>query len=348
MKKLNIENLNGLVDDGYLRKQIHPSLDLTIWNYTNKTQYESAWGEHTLNCRGLVTDSKGNVINRVPQKFFNYQEVRTKLPKFESYRIFEKLDGSMISIFWYKDEWIISSRGSFTSPQADMARHIATVGTFYDRLNKNYCYCFELIHPQNRIVVDYGKTEDLILFYVYEKTQERELNLHNFSGIFKIAKELNYKYSFKKLTDIIHDNEEGFVILLDNGYRFKIKGEEYCRLHKIVTNCTYKDVWRMLRDKETIDINKVPDEWLDWFYQKVGELYFKFRTIKNQVKKDFDYGENEMNFGKDLEYASRKDMALYFQKCNNEHLLFAMVDGKDVDLMIWEMLEPHHEKAFMM
>ena len=58
------DKLDKLVEEGWLISQVHPSLDLTIYNYSQKTQYDKMWNEETLSCRGLVLDSKGNVVAR--------------------------------------------------------------------------------------------------------------------------------------------------------------------------------------------------------------------------------------------------------------------------------------------
>jgi RNA ligase len=75
-----LEILNKYYDDGLVQKQVHPTLPLTIWNYTPKTQYGELynnyifWDDVTLQCRGLVTDDKGNVVARPFKKFFNTEE----------------------------------------------------------------------------------------------------------------------------------------------------------------------------------------------------------------------------------------------------------------------------------
>jgi len=74
---LNI--LNDYKERGLLYSQIHPTLPLTIWNYTEKVQYESLWDEVTLSARGLVTDGNGRVVARPFSKFFNIEEVKVKL-----------------------------------------------------------------------------------------------------------------------------------------------------------------------------------------------------------------------------------------------------------------------------
>ena len=69
---LNI--LNEYIEKGLIIKQVHPTLPLSIWNYSRTCQYDRLWDDVTLNCRGLVLDNEGNVIAKPFPKFFNYEE----------------------------------------------------------------------------------------------------------------------------------------------------------------------------------------------------------------------------------------------------------------------------------
>lgn len=140
---MNLETLNRYHEEGWLIKQTHPTLPLTIWNYSQKTQYEGYWDEVTISCRGLVTDEKGTIVARPFKKFFNMEEGKHRPT--EKYDVYEKLDGSCIICFNYKGQWIFASRGSFTSDQAQMAREIAKRHSL-DSLDKNYTYMFEIIY----------------------------------------------------------------------------------------------------------------------------------------------------------------------------------------------------------
>lgn len=72
---MDLQTLHKYKEDGLLRCQTHPTLPLTIWNYTEKVQYEKLWDEVTLACRGLVTmDETGEVVARPFKKFFNMEE----------------------------------------------------------------------------------------------------------------------------------------------------------------------------------------------------------------------------------------------------------------------------------
>jgi RNA ligase len=138
-----LETLNRYFEDGLIYKQTHPTLPLTIWNYTEKVQYENLFDEITIQTRGLVTDDKGNIVARPFKKFFNLEEKKhTATPDFE---VFDKMDGSCIILFNYEGEWVFASRGSFTSEQAIKAKELSNNFNL-DKLNKDYTYVFEIIY----------------------------------------------------------------------------------------------------------------------------------------------------------------------------------------------------------
>lgn len=360
--KIDINKLRKLEKDGWLMSQVHPTLPLIIWNYTNQTQWEGYWNEFTLMCRALVTDTEGEVVAHPMKKFFNYSELLAKgqVPFDDFFTVYKKMDGSLIQLFYYKDTWVISSRGSFTSDHANYAFEIIVdqYPQFVD-LNQNCNYIFELIHPDTRIVIDYGDTKDLILLAVIDK-EGNEKNINEYIDVFTLVEEFNVNFNpsgdWEFLEDFIQDNEEGFVIKFSSGTRMKIKGEEYCRLHKIVTQTSSYDIWETLKDNKDITelIERAPDEWLTWVFKTIGEIYVEFKKIQQQVERDWEYGiekglyawcsvENEWA---NTINSSRRQIAEYFYTCQYPALMFNKLDGMEYDQKIWEMCKPKHSKAF--
>ena len=116
--KYDLNLLNQYVDKGWVVKQDHPTLPLSIYNYSRGVQYEKLWDPITLNCRGLVLDADGNIVAKAFPKFFNYEELtEASIPK-QTFEVFEKMDGSLGICFHYNGEWHMATRGSFTSEQA--------------------------------------------------------------------------------------------------------------------------------------------------------------------------------------------------------------------------------------
>jgi RNA ligase len=353
--KLMLEILEKYHNDGLLHRQTHPTKDLTIWNYSPKVQYERLWDDITLQCRGLVTNSKGDIVARPFKKFFNYEEHKPEEIPNENYVVYEKMDGSLGILFNYEGEWILATRGSFTSPQAIKGKEILDRHDI-SAWRKDNTYLFEIIYPENRIVVDYkGEEKLVVLGAIHTETGEEIPDSSLFwtqdSG-FEVA--MTYKTwgeGYDLLKEEIQKDREGYVIKFKNGFRMKIKGEEYKRLHKILTNFSSKDIWELLRDGKPMDefLDRVPDEFYKWVKQQVSSFEYAKYRIREHCGKIHDY----FRYGKygDVDpEPTKKDFALHLEKCDVETfyrpILFAMWDGKPYEHIIWRIMKPKYEKPF--
>jgi RNA ligase len=333
-----LEILNKYYEDGWLIKQTHPTLPLTIWNYSQNTQYESKWDEITLQCRGLVTDTDGNVIARPFKKFFNMEEGKhTPTSEFD---VYEKMDGSLIIVFWYEGGWVVASRGSFSSDQAVAASKI-----FFDKLDHNFSigitYLFEFTANWNRIVVDYGDADNLTLLGAIRTDDETEATYEQLEMIASgancdVVKRYDGIKDYSTLKGIIKDNQEGFVIRFSNGDRMKIKGDEYLRLHKIMTEVSTKSVWEILSNGDNMEglLKDVPDE----FYDKIKEYETELRTNYNKIETICINRFNELKHLQKKEYAEEVKWHKY------SSVLFSMYNGKPIPPTIWKLIKPEFKK----
>lgn len=337
-----LETLNKYYEDGWLIKQTHPTLPLTIWNYSQTTQYEGKWDEVTTMCRGLVTDDMGNIVGRPFKKFFNIEEGKhNPTPDFD---VYEKMDGSLIIIFWYDGGWVVASRGSFTSEQAVGASKI-----FFDELDHNFSigitYLFEFTAPWNRIVVDYGEKPNLTLLGAIRTDDGDEASWEILKGIADGAKcDVVKKYDgvadYSKLKDVIEKNREGFVIRFSNGDRMKIKGEEYLRLHKIMTEVSTKSVWEILSNGDDMEglLKDVPDE----FYSKIKEYETALVREFNMIKREYELIYVIINTPERI--MDRALFASYAKQYKYPSILFAMLNDKKVEPIIWKIIQPEFRK----
>jgi len=358
-----LEKLNKYYEDELVQKQVHPTLPLTIWNYTPKVQYGEGnaqykfWDDVTKQCRGLVTDNEGNVVARPFKKFFNIEE-NQHIPT-EQFDVYEKMDGSLGILFNYKGEWVLATRGSFTSDQSVKGTELLQKYD-YNRLNPDYTYLFEIIYPENRIVCSYD-FEDLVLLGMIHTESGYEVNIHSgndedvrFKNLlnnlgFNIVRKYDGISDYSYLKHAISDNREGFVVRFSNGDRMKIKGEEYLRLHKIMTNLSTTGVWEVLSSCGKMEdyLKDVPDE----FYKKVKQYvstlnynHYQYSEYAGKMHDYFRYGKYNDN---EKEY-SKKEFAEHLER-NKIHpkvksICFAMWDGKPYDNIIWKYLKPKFEK----
>jgi len=342
---MNIDILNDYKSRGLIFNQVHPNLPLIIWNYTPETQYGGHWDEITLMCRGLVTDIDGKIIAKGFPKFFNMEEEKHEAT--DQFEVFEKLDGSLILVFWYAGEMIVASRGSFTSPYAIEAKRllIEKYPIFIKYPNRKLTYCFELIGFE-QIVVSYPEP-NLIITGIFS-TSGQELELSAFTEAFPMYVDLVVKkfdgLDWKNIKQLNWKNSEGFVVRFSNGQRCKIKFEDYIKLHRQMTNLSTTSIWEALAAGEPVSsiLNDVPDEFYDKvhdFEELLTDQYHKLKSIheimfiglltKNYSRKDFAEEVNRL---------VHPDAPLIAS------VLFAMLDGKDYSKHIWKKIEPEYAK----
>jgi RNA ligase len=335
-----LTTLEKYFQEGWLIKQTHPTLPLTIWNYSQTTQYEGKWDEITLMCRGLVTDDNGSIVARPFKKFFNLEENKhTPTSEFE---VYEKMDGSLGIFFYYKDEPVFASRGSFTSDQAIKGRALLDKYNWQGGTYPGYTYLFETLFPQNRIVVNYGDLEELVVLGVINTQTGEECDFLEMENEgFVIVKKYDGVKDYTQLKSIISNNQEGFVVRFSNGNRVKIKGEEYLRLHKIMTEVSTKSVWEILSNGDNMEeiLRDVPDEFFDKVKEYETELVSKFDDIKDEYNWIYKILERNEEISE-----NRAIFAQYAKRYKHPSILFGLLDGKNIDPMIWKIIQPEYKK----
>ncbi len=326
-----------MISEKLVTVQKHPSADLFIYNYSPTVQYEKLWNEITLQTRGLILDSEMNYVARPFSKFFNYEEHKPEEIPLVPFQVFDKLDGSLGILYWIENEPYIATRGSFTSKQALHATSIlhGNYSHSFSKLEKDKTYLFEIIYPENRIVVNYGKLDDIILLAIIDNETGLDLPLPD-QSFFKCVNRYDGLSDLNKIREIDNADDEGFVILFSNGMRLKMKFKEYVRLHRIITGVSNIAIWEYLAEGKPFDelLDRVPDEFYDWVKKTESELTGKFTEILNQCNSVFMVKE------------SRKETALYFQTQKYPPILFLMLDEKSTHKAIWKLVRPAYSKPF--
>lgn len=349
------EVLNRSMQEGFIRSQKHPTLPLAIYNYTEKTQFANEWNKATLACRGLIVNTDTHdVVARPFPKFFNLgQTGAPELSLDEPVVVTDKLDGSLGILYpTGLNSWAIATRGSFTSTQAVHA----TTGPWLRlhaevayQIRPELTYLFEIIYPENRIVVDYGKTDDLVLLGAVDKRSGHVYGPDMFPGWFgPRASTFPYRTLREAVQARPRPGKEGFVVrsLMDNTM-VKIKQEEYVQLHRIVTGLNEKAVWERLRDGVPVYDN-IPDELHQWVADVANKLHLEYASRRSVV--DTLYGNIVFDLTERLGRGwGRQAFASMATKYDPwlKSCLFLMLDNKvdAVGNFIWKQLEPKGGKG---
>lgn len=326
-----------------LRK--HPTEELYIYTYSIDCQIDRKWNYINIHARGIIFNKEGKLIAKPFPKFFNYGEPEAIVLN-EKYKIYDKADGSLGILYFVKDVPYLATKGSFDSIQAQIGTRILheKYKNTFKSLNTNYTYLFEIIYPQNRIVVDYGETEDIILIGVIETSTGIELNLEDFKDVgFNLIKEYTKEFetlSFEELKELDLFNKEGFIIKYENGNRLKLKFKEYLKLHAIITQISSNVIWKLMYNATPLDLilKNIPDEFYDWIKTTHDQILVSKYSLKSYIYSQLAsiYSNN---------FKSKKEMYDYI---NNSYegdtlsMLLSLYSGNDLKFkeLLWENIKP--------
>lgn len=336
---IELSSLFQLEKDGLITLKSNNDGNLFIANYTPKVQYERLWTDLLLLCRGIIIDKEGQIKARPFPKFFNLEEYQVEDLPIENFEVYEKLDGSL-GILYFNKDWQIATRGSFYSEQAAKATELLHLkySQYLNKFEKNRTYLFEIIYPKNRIVINYGDRELLVLLAIIDTQTGLEYSIEDFDFPEKVKKYDGIK-DLNTLKTLENANGEGFVIKFASGFRVKVKFDEYLRLHKLITQVTNKTIWEYLAGERNFEeiLDRVPDEFYGWVKEVRQEFQSKF---------DKKYKEINAKYKNATKFDTRKEFAEWAKKQSNPDLLFALLDGKRIDAKIWKLIKPEYEKPY--
>lgn len=259
---IDAEELAAMRDGGFVREQYHNRMPLAILNYTDACTYAKQWNPVTLACRGLIYERiTGQVIARPWGKFFNYGEMGVELDLDAAAEVTNKADGSLGILY---ADGRIATRGSFHSVQATHATDLYR--RRYHRKWKrdlDLTYLFEIIYPANRIVLDYGQLDDLVLLGAVETDTGRTIgpeNLPEWPGPRTAVMPARTLREALALPD--RENAEGVVVRFPaSDTLVKLKQADYVALHRIVTGTSARVLWEYLVVDQCKDLIEEPKHW---------------------------------------------------------------------------------------
>lgn len=361
--------------------------DFRVVNYTKECTYRKDWNLLTCSARGLVIDlcdSNKPIVAYSMPKFFNLTEPPASLEAVVSHmdknrwKVYEKFDGSCGICFYdamYR-RWVVSTRGSFVSEQALWATK--EINRYSEHLDPHITLITEIVYPENRIVVQYPFSGLVVLCGYHNLTGEYlsperiEQLLPDLSGnVIFSHKYRTFSYdSIDKLISVaktLSSDSEGFVVHFENGDKVKIKGEEYCRLHRIVSNVTPLFIWEDTCDllQMFFDSGKT-EQFIEEMHKKRMEIPEEFRNDHDNIMQlllkrakdilqtnlDFleDYRKNNLFVDVLKNRHDRKEWIQYIDSNISQNpklikaILIQLADGMHCEFRrtyaIWHMIRP--------
>lgn len=340
---LDVALLGEMLDQGYVQVRYHPDYPYAIYCYTKQAMFDRKWNDVTKICRGLiVNEDTSEVLARPFKKFFNLGEPDAPVWGHTDWvTIYDKVDGSLGIAYDTPDGPAIATKGSFTSEQALFATEL--LRGQYERYFHDDAHTdlFEIIYPENRIVLDYGDTKELRYLGsidINNGTDYWNGMLMRHWGIptnhFMLA---GTYVGILDAIDLERPNAEGVVLFNeDTGERLKLKQEDYLELHKVMTGLNERQLWQWLTEGKSIVeiLSDLPEEIHDWATPILAHLVDQFLYIDREIHLAF----------KESQHLDRKEFALFNQGKDavTKGALFAKYDDDEKRLaeIIWKAVRP--------
>lgn len=279
-------------------------------------------------CRGLVFDLEGNVIGPGFEKFMNVNETEeTRVEAIDWSRphvIFEKLDGSMVRpVPIVQGGYRMFTKMGLTDvalqPEAWLREHRNYDCLIEDLLANDEVPLFEWCSRKQRIVIDYPDDRLVLLAVRNVRTGEYlPLNMMLELGVhYRVEVVRRYPGTVESMQHLVEttrglQDQEGWVVCFDNGYRLKIKGEQYVAIHRAKEGILRENaVIEMILDEKLDDIKAfLPQEdrenleqFETDFWRGVNDTAGQWQVSYNTVKSVF--GVDRKAFA--LEWAPRME-----------------------------------------
>lgn len=259
--------------------------------------------------RSVITDGEKVLCFSQPKAMGYLEFVSNESNKYEKTVIEDFVEGTMINLFYYNDEWMCSTKGTIGAKCKFFRDYPKTFRVLFleameksnldfEMLNTKYSYSFVMQHPENRIVVPFSESKLVLLnLYNCSKMIVEEVDVclafpgHNEYSLDKngpkvyLPKSLNEiyeKYSgtsyselIEHLTSLNMDYKIMGVVLKCNGMRTKIWNQNYLKVKHLRGNnpkIQYQ-YYHLLKDKKLNDFLYYYPEYKTLFNTYKMELF---------------------------------------------------------------------------
>ena len=297
--------------------------------------------------RGLILDTQDNyrVVRYAFKKFFNIDEGFAAHIDWNTAVATEKIDGSIMSVWYARGKWHLSTNGTIDAFKAELAgvgpyknfgelfESVLPLSTFAN-YNKHRCWTFELVSPYNKVVIDYPETK-VYLLSVRDMDSLEELGLDaveilaDANGLTVPERyDLNNEADYRKVVEQMPEGHEGIVVRDANGERVKIKTLLYFEMHRAKNN-------GVLTLERIVDLIRANDhhEFLSYFpeyqsmFDDVKHQIDRAEGVEDKIRQDVALWKNEHPF-EEGDRTARKWFAQDYGKNKYAPLYFAEYDGR--------------------
>lgn len=255
------------------RHGTYPNLVQLKYNQISSPMHEAVVQES----RGLILDQDDDwrIIAWPFRKFFNAGEPHAATIDWTTARVQEKLDGSLMILYWYDGAWQVA-----TSGMPDAAGPVHGTQTPFKQLfwdtwfaakwplpvlpSKGHTLLFELMSPYNRVVVEHS-TPTLSLvgmrsIYTGNELPAATRTAYNPVREFPLRNLDDVMATFEAMSPL---TQEGYVIVDAAFNRIKVKHPGYVALHHLRSSFSTRRLVEVIRSGDVEELKAYFPEWHD-------------------------------------------------------------------------------------
>eukprot|EP01130_Rhizamoeba_saxonica_P011936 TRINITY_DN4985_c0_g1_i1.p1 TRINITY_DN4985_c0_g1~~TRINITY_DN4985_c0_g1_i1.p1 ORF type:complete len:451 (-),score=74.14 TRINITY_DN4985_c0_g1_i1:1082-2278(-) len=192
--------------------------------------------------RGLVVDVNTKKVVGYPfDKFFDYVPGTTIAFSNDTRVLVEKIDGSMISMFYHEDEWKFATMSRFVNEDHKFFNLLNELikQIDFEKVDHHNTYMLELVDQGSPIVINY---QENALFHIGTRNNLTKIELPLSDIGLPFPRIFDTLRNESKCLDIANTltvdpvtGGEGFILVDDCFNRYKIKGRKYLEAHSTIT-----------------------------------------------------------------------------------------------------------------
>jgi hypothetical protein len=281
-------------------------------------------------CRGLILDEDLDwmIVARPFDKFGNVGESYAAQIDWRTATIQEKLDGSLMILYYYRENWHVA-----TSGRPDASGEVNGYGLTFGELfwdtwraleyglpnpfQRRFTFMFELTTPLNKVVVKHNRSA-IRLIGVRDSQSGQEHKIMDqllWEKVKEFAPVKSLDLLQKTFEGLDPTQQEGYVVLDAAFRRIKVKHPGYVILHRMRDNLSPRGILNLVLNSEWQQLTKAFPEW-EITFEKVQARLDSLAMLIDQ--------EWEQIKGVEV----RKEFALRALKSPMPPILFMLLDKK--------------------
>lgn len=323
-RNMRLEELNKVYGIKTRRHNDYPNLVCFKYDQIRSPMSEQICQE----ARGIILDENKNweVVSFPYTKFFNYGEGHAAKINLRTAKIYPKLDGSLMTLYYYNGDWLVQSSGTpDASGQVNDAPDMTFAELFWQVWENSeyklphkfsdFCFMFELETPLNQVVVRQSDYKLTLHGVRNVKTLREEQPEHwGYYWGWDYVKPLGassmglmtWDFLKKRANSLDPFSQEGYILVEPDKktgefHRVKMKGDPYVALHHQISSHreSPKNMWQVIRHNET-------SEWITHFpnmvqsYCEKKSIYVRMLEELTKVWTETSSIESQIDFARQI------------------------------------------------